>query len=328
MASNQNRWINSIILLIILLSLSGTLNTLAQSSLDTINLPKITIESLNGYGPYILGSKRTNYFMAYDLPPNTSKIVFRMIDSEGVQINHSYTEEGANLQSAFWEFESDTMNLPMSPRLNVEVNYQTDSIANYYIPYLIYADTVLFRATKDWGPFITNNYPRSDTSWHDVPELSNTFSVNNLPPRTDTVKFTILASDSTVIDSSITIAQSGQYLDSATFENVRMDLLPLSTAYIEVSMFCEGGPNNGVTRHKDLKIIPQTPKLITHTDEGSYQDSVPDFIQNNTSGQALMIDINKYAEVQNGPGLHWQPYEEVRYRGPHSYDIIEGVVTV
>jgi len=328
MANNQNKRVKSIIFHLLLLFAGSQMNCFAQNSTDTINLPKITIESLNGYGPYTMGSQRTNYFMAYDLPENTSKITFRMIDSEGIQINQSFIEEGVNLQSAYWEFESDTMNFPLSPRLNVEVHYQGDSIANYYIPYLIYADTVWFSASDGWGPFVTNNYQRNDIYWSDVPEKLNTFKATNFPPRCDTVMFKIFSADSTVIDSLVIIAENEEYLDSASFENVRMDLLPLTTRYIEVVMFCEGGPQNGVVRSKELTIIPQSPKLFTHTDIGITEDSVPGFVQNQTAGQALMIGINKYAEVQNGPGLHWQPYEEVRYRGPHSHDIIEGEFTI
>jgi len=99
---------------------------------------------------------------------------------------------------------------------------------------------------------------------------------------------------SSVIDSLIIVAKKGGYLDSATYENVRMDLLPLSTRYIEVAMFCEGGPQNGVVRHKELKIIPQKPKLVTHTDEGTLQDSIPAFIQNQIVHEHGFIRRNSF----------------------------------
>jgi hypothetical protein len=314
--------------LVIILSLSGTFEAYAQTSSDTINIPQITIESLNGFGPYTIGTSRDNFFMAYDLPTNTSSVTFRMIDENGDQINSSSTTEGDNLESAFWEFESDTMNFPLSPQLNVVVHYQTDSVANYYIPYLVYCDTIFFEATKGWGPFITNNYTRSDTSWHNVPQVSNTFKAYNFPPRAASVKFTIFSSDSIGIDSLKVDAQPGNYLDSAKFVNVRMDLLPLNTRYIEVAVFCEGGPEDGVVRNKDLLILPQTPKLLCKTDLNIYHDSIPQFTQNQTGGQAIMVDTNKYAQIQNGPGLMHETLSGTKYAGPYSFDIIQGQFTI
>jgi len=312
----------------IILFLFCTFEVSAQTSTDTVNIPQITIESLNGFGPYTIGTSRDNFFMAYDLPPNTSSITFRMIDENGDQINSSSTTEGDNLESAFWEFESDTMNLPLSPQLNVEVHYQTDSVANYYIPYLVYCDTIFFEATKGWGPFITNNYTRTDTSWHNVAQMPNTFSVKNLPPRTEKVKFTIFSVDSVALDSSFTIAPNGQYLDSAKFINVRMDLLPLKTSYIEAASFCAGGPSNGVIQNKELIIIPQKPKLLCKTDLNIYHDSIPQFTQNQTGGQAIMVDTNKYAQIQNGPGIMNQTLSGTKYAGPYSFDIIQGQFTI
>ena len=315
-------------LLALVFLISGAFGAYAQNLSDTVNIPQITIESLNGFGPYTIGTSRYNYFMAYNLPANTSSITFRMIDQDGNQINSSFTTQGDNLQSAFWEFESDTMNLPLSPQLNVEVHYQTDSVANYYIPYIVNCDTVSFEATKGWGPFITNNYTRSDTTWHNVAQTANTFSLKNLPPRTQSVKFTIFSSDSLALDSALFIAPSGQYLDSALYVNVRMDLLPLKTRFIEATSFCEGGPSDGVIQNKELLVIPQKPKLVCKTDLGIYHDSIPQFTQNQTGGQAIMVDTNKYAQIQNGPGMFNPTNSGVVYKGPYSFDIIEGQFTI
>ena len=306
----------------------GTFRVSALNLTDTVNIPQITIESLNGFGPYTIGTSRDNYFMAYNLPTNTTSITFRMIDENGQQINNSSITQGYNLESAFWEFESDTMNLPLSPRLNVEVHYQTDSVANYYIPYIVYCDTLSFEASRGWGPFITNNYTRTDTSWHNVAPIPNTFSLKNLPPRTERVKFTIFSVDSLSIDSSLVIAPTGHYLDSALFQNVRMDLLPLKTRFIEATSFCEGGPSDGVIQNKELIILPQKPKLVCKTDLGVYHDSIPQFTQNQTGGQAIMVDTNKYAQIQNGPGIFNPIISGVVYKGPYSFDIIEGQFTV
>jgi hypothetical protein len=324
MQANEKTFLRLAILMVSL----GTSGIQAQQTQDSTYLPQITINSLNGYGPYVIGTQRTNYFMAYDLPQNTYRIIFRFIDSKGDDICNPHTEEGQYLQSAFWLCESDTIDFPLAPRLNVEVDYQVDSVANYYIPYLVYPDTIVFTASAGWGPFITNNYTLTDTSWHPVPVQYNTFKVTNLPPRTDSVRFTVYTIDSLAIDSLYVVAAGGHYLDSAAFENVRMDLLPLSTAYIEAVMFCESGPADGIVVSKELSIVPQKPKLFCKTDEGILLDSIPPFVQNQTAGQALLVDTCKHAEIQNGPGIFFPTLYGINYRGPYSFDIIEGTFTL
>ena len=294
---------------------------------DSTYLPPISITSANGFGPYVIGAKRSNLFIVVDLPEKTSKITMRMIDVDSNQINNAYIKEGSDLQDAIWSFESDTMGLPLSPALSVVVEYQGDSTAAYKIPYKVYPDTAVFRATAGWGPFITNNYPRSDTSWHDVPEQYNSFAISNLPPRTDSVKFKIMASDSTVIDSSFVHAASGSHLDSASYESVRMDQLPLATSYLEAVIFCNGGPDNGVSFHKPLQIIPQTPRLICVSDEATTIDSISHFRQGQIDGKALLVDSLKYAEILNGPGIRMDEPPH-KYQGPYSLDIMDGDFTI
>lgn len=307
------------------------LNSLNTSALvqkqDSIYLPKVSINSLNGFGPYIIGSMRDNEFIVYDLPEHTSKVVMKFIDINDKQIGKSYTSEGTNIQDVIWKVASDTMDFPLSPSLCVEVQYQSDSLAVYTIPYTVYPDTVNFFASAGWGPFITNNYTFTDTSWHEVPEVYNTFSVSNLPPRTDTVKFVIISADSTVIDSSYTVAKKGEFLDSASFENIRMDLLPLSAKYLEAYMICNGGPKEGVIFHKELIINPQVPKLISKVDGMILQDSLGTFYQNQISGQALFVDSIKYATISNGPGRRMSE-EPHNYKGPYSLDIMSGDYTI
>ncbi len=206
-----------LVLFFLMISINGTN---AQNTHDTIYKPKIGINSLNDYGPYVVGTKRNNEFIVYNLPEHTSKVILKFIDVYGEQIGQSNTTEGADIKDIIWKVESSTLDLPLSPRFSAEVYYQSDSLAIYNIPYIVYPDTAVFYASAGWGPFITNNYDRTDTSWHDVPQQLNSFSVSNLPPRTDTVKFVISSANFTTIDSFYVIAEKGQYLDSASFENV------------------------------------------------------------------------------------------------------------
>ncbi len=313
--------------IIVLLCIISTSGIFAQvKSHDSTYLPPIKILSANGYGPYVIGTKRTNVFIAYELPKHTSKIVFRFIDSKGIQVGKSYTKQGSNLSEAMWNVESDTMDLPLSPQLSVEVHYQTDSVAVYNIAYTVYPDTIKFSATEGCGPFITNNYPFTDTSWQPVPPLYNTFTVKNLPPRTDSLAFLIIVSDSIVIDSLFVSAPVGSYLDSAIFPNVRMDMLPLNTQSMRTLIWCEGGPGKGLEVHKELTVVPQKPKLISKSEGVILFDSIGIFVQNQLTGQALLIDSVKHATIQNGPGTYFSPHSQAMqhpYKGPYSLDLMK-----
>lgn len=296
----------------------------ALNDSDTNKVPKITINSLNGYGPYTIGTERSNYIMVYSLPTNTSKITFKMLDNENQIINQPYIEEGNYLESANWEFESDTMGFSLSPTLQVEVVYQGDSNAIYRIPYVVYPDTLFIQASEGWGPFTSNNYSFTSDYWQPAPEISNSIKVENLPPRTTSVKFNILSKDTTVIDSLIVNAEDGLYLDSAMYNNIRMDELPLSTRYLETAIYCDGGPDNGLLRWNKLTINPQPPHLICNAYEGYFNDSLPTFIQNENSGQILNIDTAKYALVSNGPGER----NVDMYVGPYSLDVLQGSFSI
>ncbi|MCX6266244.1 MAG: LamG domain-containing protein [Bacteroidetes bacterium] len=304
-------------------------NGFCQNLTDSIYLPQVQITSLNGFGPYVIGTERSNLFILYQLPAETSKIIMKMIDSKGEQIGGSYTLTGTNLQTAEWSFESDTMGFPLSPQFYAEIHYQTDSVAIYKIPYTVYPDTAIFTASQGFGPFITNLYAFSDTSFHPVPGLINTFTFEQVPPRTDTIIFQILTTDSTVIRNSIVIAPPGTYLNSATYENVRMDVLPLNTGFLRTIVFCEGGPKEGLQFHKTLSVIPLPPRLICTSDNLFLQDSVGVFIQNQISGQALAVDSIKYAQIQNGPGTSIVDNAgSTIYSGPYSLDVIEYSFTI
>jgi len=301
----------------------------SQTRTDSVYLPPIKITSLNGYGPFVIGSERSNLFIIYQLPTNTSEVIMKMIDSKGLQIGHSYTKTGSNLQTASWSFESDTMGFPLSPQLSVEVHYQNDSIAVYRIPYTVYPDTVSLHAGEGFGPFVTNNYQFSDTLWHPVPELFNTFTIKHLPPRTDTIEFQIMTLDSTIVHSFNVIAPTGTYLDSAVYPNVRMDNLPLDTKYLRTLIWCQGGPERGLEFHRELNMIPQKPRLVCVSDDQTLYDSIGVFVQNQFSGQALLVDSVKHALIQNGPGT-WDLDNSINtiYKGPYSIDIMQSSFSV
>lgn len=286
-------------------------------------IPQISIAAVNGFGPYVLGSNQENVFLAYDLPDKTTKVTFRFLDVDSVQIGHAYTDETPAITLSYWFLNLDSMNLTLSPQLNVEVTYKGDSIANYYIAYKVHPDTVKFEATAGFGPFITNEYFFSSPHWNQVPELYNTFSVKNLPPRTSTVKFYIMSVDTTIIDSLIVNARRDQYLDSASYPNIRMDMLPLSTRFLKTRIVCSGSPKGGLEYHNTLKIIPQKPYLLFRSEGTGLTDSLGVAVQNQLAGHVLSIDSVKYAEVTNRPGVYWDPIWYAKYRGPYSIDLFK-----
>ena len=292
-----------------------------QSS-DSTHLPPIRIDSPNGFGPYQIGTKRTNIFTVTSLPDETSKVTFSFIDSKGFQVGESYSETGTGLGEALWIVESDTMDFPLSPSLKVEVNYKTDSVAVYEIAYLVYPDTIKLSASEGWGPFITNNYTFADTTWQPIPPKENTFTIKNLPPRTDTVAFQILKADSTVIDSIYVGAAAGSYLDSAVYSAARMDMLPLETRLLRALIWSEGGSKAGFSVYHNLSIMHQKPRLISIMNDEELLDSIGTFVQNQLTGNALLVDSTKYAIIQNGPGIPLAFSPKTQYQGPYSLNLI------
>ncbi len=296
-------------------------------------LPQINLTATNGFGPYVIGNHQENAIVATDLPPLTSRAMFRFIDADSNQVGMAYIVTGTSLNSISWHVRPDTMNLPLSPQFHLELTYNADSIANYYIPYTVYPDTVIFGASKGWGPFITNAYPFSDPSWNPVPPMTNDFMVKNLPPRTDTVIFQILRADSTVVSSQIFPAQSGHYLDSAIYSNVRMDNLPLSTQYLRALIHADGAPDKGLEFHKLLTTALQKPNLVYKSGGVTLTDSIPAMVENPVAGQALLVDSMRYAAITNGPGVKMTNAPYI-YQGPYSFDIrwapftIEGWINI
>ncbi len=298
---------------------------LADSGDSTTYLPQIKFfhDSLS-FGPYILNSELRNRYFITKLPQHTSKVVMKYVDPEGEQLGEAYVRQGTDLTYAEWINQAKDIGFVLSPSFILELYYQDDSIAVYKVPYIVYPDTVQFSAENGWGPFITNTYQLAE-GWQPVPEQLNTFSVKNLPPRTDSLKFEILTSDSTVVDSLWIIAQEGELFDTAAFANVRMDSLPLTTECLRTLIWCDGGPKEGLSYSKKIHIIPQKLKLKSLSEDTLLTDSIPVFIENELTGQALSIDTNKYAEIANGPGM----YDltccslEVIYRGPYSFDLLQ-----
>jgi hypothetical protein len=319
-------WLKEAALRIMMVAVAGlmTLTLFAQPTGQAPYLPQITLTATNGFGPYIAGHTQQNKIIVSSLPKQTSQVMMRFIDADSVLVGTAFTKQGTAIDSAAWNISLQGFNMPLSPRLHVQLTYKSDSVANYFVPYTVYPDTVNFQATKGWGPFITNNYTFTDTSWHNVPQNPNTFKVKHLPPRTKSIKFRILKEDNTVFDSLVVNAAAGHYLDSAVYPNVRMDNLPLSTRYLQVFAFCEGFPDQGLEFHKILDVVPHPPRLTSKSSGITLADSIPACIHNPVNGQALMVDSIKHAEITNGPG---SPVFGI-YRGPYSFDVITGDFTI
>ncbi len=299
---------------------------LGQRNDSSLYIPQISMTADPGFGPYIVGTHQLNTIEVTDLPQNTSKVKFRFLDVYGHQVGVPKISTGTNMTSAVWQNWLDELNLPLSPKVHVEITYQNDSIADYYVAFKVYPDTVSLRATKGWGPFITNNYTLVN-GWTNVPDEYNTFSISNLPPRTKKVHFNILDADSAIIAFHNVAAPTGQFLDSASYSNVKVSGLPLDTQTLQVIVHCSGGPDQGLIYHKPLSVMMQKPKLITKSGGTTLNDSIGTVIQNPVNGQALYIDSVKYASITNGPGVKMteSPYH---YRGPLSLDILHGSFTI
>lgn len=296
----------------------------AQQNDSSIYIPQITLEAVNGYGPYIAGAQQQNLFKAYDLPEQTSKAVFQFIDADSVPVGDSHVVTGSGLDTVTWNVQLYDLELPLSPQFHLQLTYKSDSIADYYVAYLVYPDTVSLQASAGWGPFITNAYSFTDSTWHPVPELLNTFTVSQLPPRAYEVKFLVTQTDSTVIDSLVISAPPGTYLQEEVFPDVRMDQLPLQTRYLRVLVYSHGGSPDGLEFHKILSMAPQPPRLVTQSGGVVLNDSIAPFIENPSAGQALLVDSVKHAQITNGPG--YQMFEW--FQGPMSMDVLYGVFSI
>jgi len=302
--------------LLSLVFLSGMLA--GQKTDTTMYVPQISLTADQGFGPYLVGTESVNTFTISELPKNTSNVMFRFIDVDGNQVGEPFNKTGASLTSVSWQVNLGTIALPLSPQFHARVTYQTDSIADYYVAYTVYPDTISFEASKGWGPFTTNNYSFSNNTWLPVPELKNSFSVSNLPPRTEKVFFKIVTTDSLTVDSLVVTPQPGQYLDLAVFQNVRMDNLPLSTHYLKVVIFCNGCPDHGLGFQKLIQVVQHKPKLTTHSEGSTHTDTILPCIKAPSYGQALMVDSVRHAEISNGPGGFIGSH-----RGPYSFDVIK-----
>jgi hypothetical protein len=288
---------------------------------DSTNLPRIKITAdPSSFGPYYINTNHTNVYFVTEFPESTSMVVMKYIDSKGELLGEPKIQEGSNIEVVEWTVNAQDVGFVLSPCLNIEVHYKTDSIAVYNIPYTVYPDTVFVNASAGWGPFISNKYTLTD-GYQPVNETPNTFSASNLPPRTNTIEFQIISNDSTVIDSLWVYAEEGQYLDSAAFSNVRMDSLPLSARTLTTLIWCEGGPDAGLSYKNKIDIIQQKATLTTRSEGETLTDSIPPFVINQYIGQALLIDSTKNIEITNGPA---DTYNLVGYKGPYCFDMFSG----
>lgn len=273
-----------------------------QAVMDTaIYLPQIKLTSALGFGPYIAGEQQSDLIVADELPPSTTKVTLRFLDIDGNRIGKSFEKSGVNIESVSWEVALDSLDLPLSPSLNLELVYAGDSLAEYYIPYAVYPDTMIVESTLGFGPFVSNAFTLSDTLWQPVPECFTTFTARVLPPRTDKVVFYVM-DETAAIDSFYVSSLPGMYMDSACWEDVRIDALPLTTRQLKVVAFSHGGPDVGLSVEKDLTLNIQEPVLTCYTGGSVFIDSVPPATQNQTDGHVLSVDSMRYMTITNMPG--------------------------
>jgi hypothetical protein len=293
---------------------------------DSIYLPQINLEADPGFGPYIVGAHSMFTLRLTNLPEHTSSVMYRFIDVDSVQIGDSYTQTGTDIAISVYQVWLDEFNLPLSPRVHIQLTYQTDSVANYFFPFVVYPDTVSLAATAGWGPFITNNYQMLG-GWNPVAALNNTFRISNLPTGTEEVDFSLVKTDSSTIQSFTVTAPQGEFLDSASWQNINMSNLPVNTMELSAVVKCNGSPDQGLLYSKPLTVVIQKPVLLSRTEGVTLTDSIATFMHKPLGGQALYIDSTKYAVITNGPGIKntQSPYY---YRGPLSFNVLNDDYTI
>ncbi len=289
-------------ILLLTLLMTGAPAGYGQSKTDTaIYLPQINLTSALGFGPYIVGERQSDLIVADNLPPTTSEVRLRFLDIDGNQVGTGFEKTGANIASVSWEVALDSLDLPLSPSLNLELVYAGDSLAEYYIPYAVYPDTMVAASSLGFGPFVSNAFTLSDTLWQPVPERFTTFTARVLPPRTEKVVF-YLVDETAAPDSFYVSSLPGMYMDSARWEDVEIDVLPLTTRQLKVVAFSHGGPETGLPVEKDLVMNIQQPVLTCYTGGSVVVDSIPPATQNQTAGHVLAVDSIRYMAVTNMPG--------------------------
>jgi hypothetical protein len=284
-------------------------------------IPQITITADPGFGPYIAGTHQLSTIVISDLPQHTSSVMFRFIDSDGNQVGDSQLRTGTDMTTDIWQKFLDDFDLPLSPQVHIELTYQGDSIADYYVAYTVYPDTLSIQATAGWGPIATNNYLRIN-GWPTAPNVWNTFTVTNLPPRTYELDFLLYDSDSSVIEHLYVTPPAGQFLDTAIWSDVMMSNQPLNTKELQILIFCNGGPDQGLIYHNPLSIVMINPKLTCVSEGVTLTDSIATVVHNPVDGQALSVDSVKYVSFTNGPGIRMteSPYN---YKGPYSLNMLD-----
>jgi len=283
-------------------------------------VPQITVNAEPDFGPYIPGTHELFTLELTDLPLHTSEVMYRFIDVDSVQVGNNYTQNGTDLSTSVWQVWLDDYNLPLSPRVHFQISYQTDSVANYYFPFVVYPDTVEIAAAAGFGPFITNNYIRV-AGWNTVLNHYNSFTITNLPPRTQAVDFKIVKTDTSTLKTFTVTAPQGQFLQTASWNNVLMTDLPVNTMEFRAIVKCNGGPGQGLLFYKPLSIVIQNPLLTSESGGVALTDSIAPFVHKPTAGHALNVDSVKYALITNGPGKINSQAPHY-YRGPYSLNVV------
>ena len=198
----------------------------------TGNAPNIS--SSIGFNAYVIGTSRSAIYQVDSLPSRTTAVTFRLVDANNATVRFIDTADvlvvdslrvdtsdvGGYVTSAQWTVGLDTLNLPLGAKLSVTVEHVggVPGGSTYLVPLQVLAASMTIFTSEGWGPYVTNNYQRvsnSTTPWNDVPSRSTRFTLEPLPPRTQSVEFQLIREDSIVVDSSIVYSNGSQWLTSA-----------------------------------------------------------------------------------------------------------------
>ncbi len=260
-------------------SLGGTLRFVEPLAIAE---QKPSITSSTGFDEYVLYTPKTVIYAVDSLPTATTAVTMRLadingatvrfIDTSGILVMDSLRIDtsstgGAFITEAEWTVKLDTLDLPLGTQLAVLVEH-TGGVpggTEYFVPLQILPPRMTVFSTDGFGPFVSNNYSRvinPTTPWEDVPDVTNRFTVEPLPPRTSRVIFRAMLKDSTFVYFDTVSSNGSQWLTAAESDAVVMTGLSPNVRGAQAVIIAQGGPTGGLLVEHGLHITPQLPRVF------------------------------------------------------------------
>lgn len=240
------------------------------------------ITSTDDFGPYVLGTSRTNTYTVDSLPSNTTAITFRIIDGNGIAVRFTDSSgnvifdssrvTGTDLSSASWTVQLDTLEIPLSSQLSVTVEhiYGFPGGTVYTVPLQVLNPPMKVFSDNGWGPFVSNNYTRvvsTQNPWNDVPKVFSQFALEELPPRAEKVIFALVDTGGTILVADTLLPSNAEWIVSAESSEFSMTDQSPTVAGVQVTVFAQGGPDAGIVSFHEVQIVPQSPRVFLNPSE-------------------------------------------------------------